>query len=190
MPRPDLLTQGARGHGSHLESGWVSVVGEAQGAHTPVAPLGAKTHRRPNPRGSVAPDYGVLDISVGGGWGGLDRLKAELRTSGVHIRGWGRHEGLRLLPLRAAIPTIRGHTPPEVEKEVISISPRQLRQWLGVHQPPQGAEGYAAHPPLRRGPHSAGAPCRPLWSSGTATGGQGAPGLAKDRGPLRAQPRD
>jgi len=61
---------------------------------------------------SVAPDYGVLDSPVGGGWRRLDRLKAELRTSGVHIRGWGRHGGLRLLPLRAAIPIIRGaHRP-------------------------------------------------------------------------------
>ena len=43
--------------------------------------------------GSVVPDYGVLDSPVGGRWGGLDRLKAELRTSGVHIRGWVGHGG-------------------------------------------------------------------------------------------------
>jgi len=39
----------------------------------------------------------------------LDRLKAELRTSGVHIRGWGGHGGLSLLPLRPATPRTGGH---------------------------------------------------------------------------------
>jgi len=60
-----------------------------------MSPLRVKRENTPE---SVAPDYGVLD-SPGGGWGGLDRLKAELRTSGVHIRGWGSHGGLSLLPL-------------------------------------------------------------------------------------------
>jgi len=39
----------------------------------------------------------------------LDRLKAELRTSGVHIREWGGHGGLSLLPLRPATPRTGGH---------------------------------------------------------------------------------